>query len=132
MIRGESIGFVKLENIGEQQCELMFVTHTDARGHIPAAVIDRTIPRMLHSVFQIRETFNRDDEIDKIEREKVMGKMAFGETDDDERYSAEEDGLLNRICGGIGSVSDDHFTELCSPDSRTMVSEGKSARTNLT
>jgi len=40
--------------------------------------MNRQITRLLRNIFQAREKFGRDDEIDKVEREKLMKIMKNG------------------------------------------------------
>ena len=119
LVQGESRGFVILKNVGDQKCDLTYVLHADAKGNLPAKVIDSHIPKALRSVFQIREKFNRDDEIDQEERNELMGVM---KNDENEVYSEEENEMVKRITKKMESVKDDLFTPLNSPDIRTKVS----------
>jgi len=88
-------------------------------GNIPAKLMDKQIPRSLGSLFQLRETFNRDDEIDQEERNELMGVMKKHEN---EVYSEEENEMVGRITKKMESVKDDLFTPLNSPEIRTKVS----------
>ncbi|GMI60234.1 hypothetical protein ScalyP_jg3684 [Parmales sp. scaly parma] len=67
----------------------------------------------------VRETFNRDDEIDQEERNEMMGVM---KNDENEVYSEEENEMVRRITEKMKSVKDDLFTTLNSPDFRTKMS----------
>jgi len=119
LVQGESRGFVILKNVGNQKCDLTYVQHADAKGTLPAKVMDSQIPKGLRSVFQLLETFNRDDEIDQEERNELMRVM---KNDENEVYSEEENEMVKRITKKMESVKDDLFTPLNSPDIRTKVS----------
>ena len=121
LIRAESKGFCTLTNVGNQKCEFTWVQHININGNIPAKVMDRQIPRSLNVIFQVRETFNRDDEIDQEERNELMGVMKNSE---DEVYSEEENEMVGRITKKMESVKEDLFlfTPLNSPDFRTKMS----------
>jgi len=119
LIRAESKGFCTLTNVGNQKCEFTWVQHINMNGNIPAKVMDRQIPRSLNVIFQVRETFNRDDEIDQEERNEMMGVM---KNDENEVYSEEENEMVGRITKNMESVKEDLFTPLNSPDFRTKVS----------
>ena len=119
LVRGESKGFCTLTNVGNQKCELTWVSHINMNGNIPAKLMDKQIPRSLGSLFQLRETFNRDDEIDQEERNELMGVM---KNDENEVYSEEENEMVKRITKKMENVKDDLFTPLNSPDFRTKVS----------
>jgi len=119
LVRAESKGFCTLTNVGNQKCELTWVQHINMNGNIPAKLMDKQIPRSLGSLFQLRETFNRDDEIDQEERNELMGVMKNHEN---EIYSEEENEMVGRITIKMESAKDDLFIPLNSPDSRTKVS----------
>ena len=83
-------------------------------------MIDSQIPKGLRSVFQLRETFNRDDEIDQEERNELMGVMK--NDNENEVYSEEENEMVARITKKMENVKDGLFIPLNSPDFRTKVS----------
>ena len=120
LVQGESRGFVILKNVGNQKCDLTYVQHAAAKGNLPAKVIDSQIPKGLRSVFQLRETFNRDDEIDQEERNELMGVMK--NDNENEVYSEEENEMVARITKKMENVKDGLFIPLNSPDFRTKVS----------
>jgi len=120
LVQGESRGFVILKNVGDQKCDVTYVQQADAKGNLPAKVMDSQIPKGLRSVFQVRETFNRDDEIDQEERNELMGVMK--NDNENEVYSEEENEMVKRITKKMESVKEDLFTPLNSPDFRTKVS----------
>jgi len=119
LVRAESKGFCTLTNVGNQKCELTWISHLNVNGNIPAKVMDLQIPRSLGLVTQLRERFNRDDEIDQEERNELMGVMKNHEN---EVYSEEENEMVKRITKKMESVKHNLFTPLNSPDFRTMVS----------
>ena len=119
LVRAESKGFCALTNVGNQKCELTWISYLNANGNIPAKVMDLQIPRSLGLVFQVHERFNRDDEIDQEERNELMGVMKNHEN---EIYSEEENEMVGRITIKMESAKDDLFIPLNSPDSRTKVS----------
>jgi len=120
LVRGESKGFCTLTNVGNQKCELTWVQHINMNGNIPAKVMDGQIPRSLGLIFQVREKFNRDDEIDQEERNELMKVMK--NDNENEVYSEEENEMVNRITEKMENVKEDLFTPLNSPDFRAKVS----------
>ena len=119
LVQGESRGFVILKNVGKQKCDLTFCSYTDARGHIPVKVMNRQIPRSLGFVFQLRERFNRDEEIDQEERNELMRVM---KNDENEVYIEEENEMVKRITEKMENVKEDMFIPLNYSDFRTKVS----------
>ena len=82
--------------------------------------MDKQIPKGLNCVFQLRERFNRDDEIDQEERNELVKLMKNHEN---EVYSMEENSMVQRITEKMKEVRDQVFTPLNSPDFRTKVSD---------
>ena len=78
LLLGYSKGFVILKNVGDNNnmCNVTYISYIDLKGNIPIKVMETQIPSALNSVYQLRETFNRDDEIDLENR----NKFAAGET----------------------------------------------------
>ena len=75
LIRAETRGIVVIRNgldDDSNSCEVIYVSRTDFKGNIPAKIMNKTVTRTLHPMFLAREKFNRDDEIDKVEREELM------------------------------------------------------------
>ena len=123
LVRGESKGFCTLTNVGNQKCELTWVQHLNVNGNISVKVMERQIPRGLGVVFQLREAFNRDDEIDQEERGRYMKVIRkVGEEKENSTYSEEENEMVERITKKMESVKEDLFTPLNSPNFRTKVS----------
>ena len=123
LVRAESKGFCTLTNVGNQKCELTWVQHLNVNGNISVKVMERQIPRGLGVVFQLREAFNRDDEIDQEERGRYMKVIRkVGEEKENSTYSEEENEMVERITKKMESVKEDLFTPLNSPNFRTKVS----------
>ena len=120
LVQGESRGFVILKNVGDQKCDLTYVLHADAKGNLPAKEMVEQTPRSLGLVTQLREKFNRDDEIDQEERNELMGVMK--NDNENEVYSEEENEMVARITKKMENVKDGLFIPLNSPDFRTKVS----------
>ena len=119
LVRAESKGFCTLTNVGNQKCELTWVQHLNLNGNIPAKLMDKQIPRSLGAVFQVRETFNRDDEIDREERNEIMGVM---KNDENEVYSEEESAFVRRVTLRMDNIAEGIITELKTPDFRVPMS----------
>ena len=121
LVQGEARGFVILKNVGNQKCELIWVSYFDAKGHLPAKAMDSQIHRSLNNTRLLRERFNRDEEIDQEERNELMGVIK--NDNENEVYSEEENEMVGRITKKMESVKDELFTPLNSPDFRTKVSD---------
>ena len=119
IVRGASRGFTVIMPEGSSNCTIVHVQQADAGGHLPAKIMDLQIPKMLKPVIQVHNKFNRDDEIDKIEREGLVEIMR---NSDQERYSSSERQLIDTVRKKMEKVSEDLFKPLTSPDFRTEMS----------
>ena len=69
-------------------------------GNITGRVMDALIPRSLKSASQVRETFARDDEIDRKDRKALKTIMSS----DNELYSNEELECVEKIKKKVRSI----------------------------
>jgi len=87
------------------------------------------VPRSPRPVFQVREKFNRDDEVDKMEREKLMDIMRSGYQE--EVYDNAETTMIDSTRSRVTAVLNDSFRPIDSSDFRTKMSvahvEGENA-----
>jgi len=118
VIRGELWGFVTIKPDGASSCTITYVKLIDLKGHTPPKIMDLQIPIGLKHVFQLRDKFNRDDEIDKIEQERLMAIMR---NSDKEVYSLSEEQLIDSV-QKMKNITEDLFQPLKSPDFRTKMS----------
>ena len=118
-----------MRNLDERSSKLIWIQQIDAKGNIPPKIMQTQIPRSLRPVFQIREKFNRDDEFDKLQRERLMEIMRSGYQD--EVYNNDETTIINSVQSRMTAVPKDSFRPIDSPDFRTRMSiahvEGESS-----
>ena len=60
---------------GCDSCEVNFVMHLDGKGKVPPKIVEKATQRSLQFISQAREKFSRDDDIDRIERDKLKALM---------------------------------------------------------
>ena len=111
-VRGLARTLMRLIPAGESQCKVAYYMYGDAGGRIPAFVMGSKIPLALGAVGDLREEFQRDDEIDKLERDQLARVIK----DEPQTYTAEEDILINKGLAKLGMLEWEHFEELKSPD----------------
>ncbi|GMI03401.1 hypothetical protein TrLO_g3008 [Triparma laevis f. longispina] len=118
--RGLTRGLWQLEDFpvrgGAKQCRVTVVTQLDARGSIPTWLMDKKMPEALGVVQDAIDEFRPDEKVDAAElREK---STFIRERWQDEVYSEEENGLLERACqkfeGSLKEGTD--WKQLKSPD----------------
>jgi len=114
LIRGESRGYVLIQsnsNSSYPSTKIAYLQQTDFKGNVPVRVLSSTIPKTLNSVFQIREKFSRDEEVDKMERDKLTSAMRKGQ----EEYNPSELALFNNIRFKLTKLDDRlHLYLFCS------------------
>ena len=129
MVRGESRGFVVIRNLDEQKSKLTWILQVDVKGNISSPIMNKSIARSLRPVFQVREKFTRNDEVDKMERQTLMDIMRSSYQE--EVYDVDETTLIDSIRSRMAAVPNDAFRPLDSPDFRTKMSiahiEGENA-----
>lgn len=68
MLRGTASSLFTARNItsfgGVKQCSIQLKQHFDAGGYMPAYLVNKRVPRALGVIKQIKQSFERDDEID--------------------------------------------------------------------
>jgi hypothetical protein len=100
------------------QCQVTFHLHFDFGGRIPQWAATAQVPKTLSTVGDLRNIFQRDDEVDAAERYKLVQGMKHERQD----YSEEEERQIKNVQENIGRVSEDMFEQLDSPD--TLVKMG--------
>jgi hypothetical protein len=87
------------------------------------------IPETLSTVSDIREIFERDDEVDRVERDEQAGVIDNVE----QVYDAEEVRAIECVRDKLGGLKEEDFKELDSPDHlvsmTSVVKEGGSTVT---
>ena len=116
LVRAESRGFGILERTVEhdlESCRVTWIQQVDIKGNVPTKVMDRVIPRSLEAALSVREKFNQDDKIDRIEREKLMSIMLSGDDEEGgEVYDESEMQSITNVQKQMKKASDSAFRPL--------------------
>lgn len=67
-VRGRATGYIKFTPAGNAQCKLELYQRVDLGGRIPAWVVNRDFKQALVPAMNLRDLFQRDDEIDASDR----------------------------------------------------------------
>jgi len=118
-VRGESIGVARFNPVEGRpdQCELHYVQFLDPAGHVPAFILNARVSTVLKPASEIRERFEKDDEVDRMER----GELARIIKDVAQTYTAEEDDLIDNIHAKFDVLEWKDFDELEPPDHRVKM-----------
>ena len=111
-VRGVSRGIMRFAPSGESQCKVAYINYLDAGGVVPTWVVESKIPLALSAVASLRDQFQRDDEVDKMERDELARVIK----DEQQVYSEDEDSLIQRVQETLGALKEENFEELESPD----------------
>ena len=69
LVKATTSGILTAKNIkdsnGVLQCKLTLTQFMDTGGHIPVKIVDRKTPRVLSTIAVLRDSFKRDEEVDK-------------------------------------------------------------------
>ncbi|GMI30147.1 hypothetical protein TeGR_g12502, partial [Tetraparma gracilis] len=113
VVRGKITGVVRFKSINDDtQCEVTLVQHGDAGGFVPERVVVAKMPQALSGVAEMRELFQRDDAMDKVERDELAGIIERKP----QIYDDQENALMDRVQSKFSGLKDDSLEPLESPD----------------
>jgi hypothetical protein len=127
VVRGRTTGFMRFSPIADgTQCNLELYQQLDAGGRVPVFVVSSKTGQALSPVAEMREHFQRDDEVDAAER----GRLAATIRDEPEVYEEGEEAFIVGVQDKLGGLKEEGFKELESPDKlvkmHSIVVEGSS------
>ncbi|GMI58993.1 hypothetical protein ScalyP_jg11017 [Parmales sp. scaly parma] len=121
-VRAESRGYVTIKRLGDYSCLVTYVQFVDLKVPFGAKYTKSLHHSSLSDIFSLRKTFNRDDEIDKIDRNKLVSAMIHSNRGQhDEIYTDAENSVFKRVETKLGSIKESSFKSLASPDFRTKM-----------
>jgi len=111
-VRGIARSLTRITPLGISQCRVTIYQYLDAGGVIPRSLMTSKLPDAMSPVIEMRDEFQRDDEIDKLERDELAATIR----DLPQTYTAEEDILINKVHVRLGMLDWELFEELESSD----------------
>jgi hypothetical protein len=113
-VRATSKGLIKFTptETDPNQCSLELYQYFDAGGWIPAFVANRLIPLALEVAQESRMAFQRDDEVDEMERNELAGVIEHRQ----QVYDGVEVELMKLVHDKLGSIKEEDFNEFESSD----------------
>jgi len=132
-VRGIARVFTRITPLGFSQCRVTIHLYLDAGGVIPRSLVTSKLPDAMSPATEMRDAFQRDDEIDKAERDELVRVIK----DEPQIYTAEEDILINKVNVKLGILEWEHFDELESLDhlvkmGKIFIDGGGVLRANVT
>lgn len=91
LIKGMSKGFATIKSIpglaeNDKRCEITWVCKADLRGRVPQHIMNASIHKALSVLRTVQDIYNRDDEIDVVERKKLVALIKQNQ----QHYTEEE------------------------------------------
>jgi hypothetical protein len=116
-VRGKTTILAKIKPINETQCDATILMRAEPGGAIPSSIVNSKVSSMLNTVNELRAVFQRDDEIDRYERDELVRVIR----EDEQTYSAEEIAVEQRVRSKFASAREDLMEQVESPDDQTKV-----------
>ena len=112
-VRVRAMGFVRFTPIvGGAQCKLELYQQVDTGRRAAALLANSKAGQALSFVADMRERFQRDDEVDEDEQHELAAVIR----EEPQVYEAEEEQLITRVQDKLGGLKAEDFKELDSPD----------------
>jgi len=111
-VRGIGRCLTRITPLGISQCRVTIYQYLDAGGVIPRSLMTSKLPDAMSPAIEMRDEFQRDDEIDTMEWDKLARVIK----DEQQVYSEDEDSLIQRVQDELGTLKEEDFEELESPD----------------
>ena len=121
MIWGECGGYCKISKLNSTSSisRVDMVQRMDMKGNVPSNMLERAFIMLMSEMAQLRKLFNRDEEIDRMNREKLMAVMKQNQ----EEYSPKETCFFDAVRERIRKISEScNFKNLSNPDVRVRTS----------
>jgi hypothetical protein len=115
-VRATASSVFKVEPLGPNSCKCVLVQMVDAGGVLPPSVVNKSVPRLLEVVSDLRAEFQRDEEVDAIETDEFARIILEArEEGSGVALSAEEDSIIIRVRDKL-AIEKEVFRHLKSPD----------------
>jgi hypothetical protein len=111
-VRASTRVYIQFVPISATQCEVVLHQHVNAGGSLPNWLVSAHISKSLRVVDDLRNAFQRDDEIDAAHR----SELARAIRDDPQEYSPSEAELYGRFSDYLGTIENAAVVDLKSPD----------------
>jgi hypothetical protein len=117
-VRGTSKFVFRIMPLSETQCSVTFLSYFDAGGNVPAAVTNSKITSALDVLTDLREVFQRDDEVDEVDRNELARVIR----DDPQEYTDDEKQLIRRVMDKLVDLEKEVLVDIESPDHQVQMS----------
>jgi hypothetical protein len=111
-VRGMVRTFARLQSVTPSTCRLTVFQVVDVGGRIPAWVLNKKVAEALGGMEDIRQSFDRSDEIDKLALDELAGVIEH----EQQVYDEKEKASITDMQKKLGGLKEEDFKELDSPD----------------
>ncbi|GMI38047.1 hypothetical protein TeGR_g2496 [Tetraparma gracilis] len=111
-VRGKTRLFVRLRSVSPNSCTLTYFQYVDVGGLVPARVLSYQLRGAFGVVEEVRQVFDRSDEVDKLARDELAGSIEH----EQQVYDEGEEALISSVQDKLGGLKEEDFKELESPD----------------
>jgi hypothetical protein len=112
VVRGSIRAFYRFIPLSDTHCEIVVHQYIDVGGNVPVSVVNAKIPEALSGLAEIRNSFQRDEQIDEQER----SKLALVIREEPQFYDPEEMEMIERSKFRLAAFKEEDFYILDSPD----------------
>jgi hypothetical protein len=110
-IRGSTTALLKIEPLGPNSCKCVFFQILDGGGFLPVFVVNRKVSSQLRSLSDLRNVFQRDDEVDAA----LLAPLARVLREEQQNYSPAEQQMMGRV-DQLDDLTEAGFSAIESPD----------------
>jgi hypothetical protein len=119
LIRAEARTLIRFSPTSPKSCNVVLYSWLDAGGRVPKWVTESKMPIALSGLNYLRELFERDEEIDALERNTIAAKICS----EPQQYTSEDIANIKLLRDQLYALNDADFKELESPDHRVKMSK---------
>ncbi|GMI37358.1 hypothetical protein TeGR_g5104 [Tetraparma gracilis] len=108
----------RFERINDSQCKVVQINFFEPGGNIPAWILNANVGDILLNTVKVRDVFQRDDEVDELERDELAGIIEL----EQQVYDDEEEQCIADVQNKLGGLKEEDLKELDSPDHLVQMS----------
>ena len=116
-VKGKTIVYVTFEKISGTSCKVRITQLSDLSGFVPAFVMNMKLQLSLNVAEEMRELFQKDDEVDRLGRAGILKRMRVNKED----YTEEEQKLIADALELSERAKDAQFRSLECKDPRVFI-----------
>ena len=117
LVRADGVEIARFAPLRDHQCKVTMHVFRKSGGRIPDKLAKLAHLKFLAPAEHMRELFQRDDEIDSVERDELAGVVEH----EPQVYDAEEEQHMAHVQDKLGGLREENYKELDSQDHRVKM-----------